>query len=345
MQEAIAHYGAITLRTAELKKFFAQKGASYVPPAILNLIKTSWGEVNLALWAETRPVSDPTRVQASVNVPTLSDDDMVAKYAEKIAGLRNAIRQCVEGRNGKDGLRAIICGGASGMGKTWNTREILEEMAAVSSKVVSIQYVTAGNITPVAFYARLYQNQTKGQILVFDDSDALFDDAKILNLLKAACDMGVPKRILAWDTSKEIEYNGETIPNQFEFNGSVIVLSNLNFYLEIEKESKRAQHLAAFTSRASYIDLHLDRAYYRPIITGMIDRGLILTEYSDTVRHVTVQFLLKHWNEFKQNPSIRLVCELARLADMSITEETDIHGEVKIDGIGEFMTIATALKL
>ena len=67
MNEAVTHYGAVTLRTADLKIFFAKKGASYVPQNLLAHVRSDHGTTNLALWSKPAPVGD-MRIKTSVTL-------------------------------------------------------------------------------------------------------------------------------------------------------------------------------------------------------------------------------------------------------------------------------------
>ncbi|QBQ78654.1 hypothetical protein KAW3E185_00099 [Escherichia phage vB_EcoM_KAW3E185] len=75
----------------------------------------------------------------------------------------------------------------------------------------------------------------------------------ILNLLKAALDTG-DKRKVCWSTaSSYLEDKG--IDKEFEFEGTIVFITNVDIDKELERGSKLAPHLQALVSRSVYLDL------------------------------------------------------------------------------------------
>jgi hypothetical protein len=87
---------------------------------------------------------------------------------------------------------------------------------------------------------------------VFDDCD-IFHDEDALNILKAALDSGKRRKIF-WNTDSR-KLRDEGIPNSFEFKGSVIFITNLNFSTA---RGKIAAHVDALQSRCHYLDLTIN---------------------------------------------------------------------------------------
>ena len=81
----------------------------------------------------------------------------------------------------------------------------------------------------------------------------LFDDLS-LNILKAALDTGKRRRI-HWNADSN-KLRGEGIPNSYDFKGSAIFITNVNF--EHVRSKKIKDHLEALQSRCHYLDLTLD---------------------------------------------------------------------------------------
>lgn len=114
-----------------------------------------------------------------------------------------------------------------------------------------------GFIRPTGLYQTLYRHRHKGHVVVFDDLDSIFDTIDSLNLLKAACDT-TERRFVSWGSLTKMEDDfGDKLPTTFEFEGSVIFISNIDFLSEIEMGSKRSAHLKAIISRAHYIDMEI----------------------------------------------------------------------------------------
>jgi hypothetical protein len=121
----------------------------------------------------------------------------------------------------------------------------------------------------------LYEYRHKGQIIVIDDSDELFFDEVSLNLLKNALDTK-ENRHLSWLSEKILVNDEGDIPNTFNYRGSVIFISNIDFYQEIEKGSKLSKHLNALMSRSFYLDIKFESKRKSFLhMTNVLYNGLI----------------------------------------------------------------------
>jgi hypothetical protein len=127
----------------------------------------------------------------------------------------------------------IVCG-APGIGKTFNVLQFLKRNAYMNKVNMGI---IKGACTAVELYTELYKMRNKGEILLIDDADTLIGPKApedTLSLLKAALDstsMG-PGKLVTYKSSRKIvsgskddEYN---IPQEFYYNGSIIILTNYN---------------------------------------------------------------------------------------------------------------------
>lgn len=147
-------------------------------------------------------------------------------------------------------IKAAVFSGAPGIGKTFNVDARLRE--AEIKRGINFSQLT-GSATAIGLYLTLYDHRNPGDILVLDDLDSIFQDQEALNLLKGALDTG-RTRTLSWmSASKYLREND--IPNSFEFEGTVVFISNMNFDQQIERGSKLAPHLAALVNRCVYLDL------------------------------------------------------------------------------------------
>ncbi len=147
-------------------------------------------------------------------------------------------------------IRALIVSGAPGIGKTYSLEERLAS-AEMNGEINRFTHLK-GKTTPLALFATLYQHKDAGDVLLIDDCDTVFSDEISLNLLKGALDTG--KRNLAWKSASTwLADNG--IEDEFEFEGTIVFITNLNFSKRIEKGSSDAVHLQALISRSNYLDL------------------------------------------------------------------------------------------
>lgn len=153
-------------------------------------------------------------------------------------------------------------------------------------------------------------------MVVFDDADSLFQEENSLNVLKSACDSS-EKRNISWlsDTIMEDD-DGESIPKTFEFQGSIIFITNLDFQMHIDKGSRMAPHFEALMSRSHVLDLGIkNKKDYivrikQVLRGGMLDDMLLPDEKSEIV-----QFIEDNMNSMREL-SLRMVKKLADLMMM-----------------------------
>lgn len=152
-------------------------------------------------------------------------------------------------------IRGMVIAGPPGIGKSFGVEEVMRrhEMASDLRGVEDPYGVVKGSASGIGLFQLLYKYSSAGQVVVFDDADGILFDEDCLNLLKAALDT-TDRRMLSWHTeSKALENAG--VPNEFEFKGSVIFLTNISF----EKvKGRTGEHLKAILSRCHYLDLEMD---------------------------------------------------------------------------------------
>jgi hypothetical protein len=114
--------------------------------------------------------------------------------------------------------------------------------------------VIKGAMTPIGLYCTLYKHSDRNNVLVFDDCDSVFQDDLSLNILKAALDSGKKRRIY-WNSDSAM-LRREGVPDMFDFKGSCIFITNLQF--QNLKSKKLQDHLEALQSRCHFLDLTLN---------------------------------------------------------------------------------------
>ena len=237
-----------------------------------------------------------------------TDEQISARIAERFDILDVLTEACTVGN-----ARALIVSGPAGLGKSFTVEKRLTDWdpSAVNHTIVK-GYVRATGLVKL-----LYQFREEGQVIVFDDADAIFFDDVSLNLLKAVCDT-TERRTVSWLSEGSLidEETAVRIPRSFEFNGTIIFISNYDFDAMIDKGHKLAPHLSALVSRAHYIDLAMkSRRDYLVRIRQVIDQGL-LDHLSFGHRVEVKQFIERNADNLREL-SLRMAIKLGHLAAVS----------------------------
>ena len=144
-------------------------------------------------------------------------------------------------------LPSLVVSGPPGLGKT-HTVETELERAGVEADIIR------GTISGVGLYIALW-NASEDGVIVLDDCDSVFDGPQSLNLLKVSLDSSA-KRIVSWRKhSTWLEEND--IPDSFEFKGSIVFCTNIDFEAEIDRGAKMSVHYKALIDRSLYVALPL----------------------------------------------------------------------------------------
>lgn len=208
-------------------------------------------------------------------------------------------------------IRSLIISGPPGIGKSYTIQQKLE----IKDPKEDTWSITRGYVRPLALYKMLYRYRFPGNVIVADDvSDLFINDDVALTILKAVCDT-TKRRVVSWKTNAKIyEEDGITeIPKSFEYEGSFILLTNLDFDYLIARSHKSTPHLSALMSRSHYVDLELKTDLHRLLrIKQVIAEGEILKELNDTGKKEILEFLVKN-RDIIRELSLRMVVKLKDL--------------------------------
>ena len=138
------------------------------------------------------------------------------------------------------GSNSLIVTGPGGLGKTFT---VTNRLTMAGLKEDDDYAIIRGYSTPKSLYRALYENQEK--LVVFDDCDSVLEHATSLNILKGALD-SYALRNISWLT----ERSDESLPDSFDFRGSIIFISN-------KEINEIAQPIL---SRALFVDLAMTAA-------------------------------------------------------------------------------------
>lgn len=148
-------------------------------------------------------------------------------------------------------LYALIVSGAPGVGKTYKFEKELTK-AHEEGRIRNFEHIK-GKVTPLFLYETLYKNSSKDDIVLLDDSDNIFQDEVSLNIMKAALDSGDVRKVSYGSTCKYLEEND--IPPVFDFQGTVVFITNLDFQGMVERGTRLSPHFSALLSRSHYLSL------------------------------------------------------------------------------------------
>ena len=209
--------------------------------------------------------------------------------------------------------KSLIISGPAGLGKSYGVLKIAALLEQRGRKVTVIK----GFVRPTGLYKVLYENRSREHVVIFDDSDSIFNDEDAMNLLKSACDM-TRKRTLHWlaETRMEDE-SGERLPNKYEFEGSIIFITNYDFDAIIKKGNRLAPHFEAMISRSIYLDLAMHTVRdYMVRIQMVIEEGMLRDAgLSDFDSAELMMFVEKNCSRLREL-SLRMVIKIANLMRM-----------------------------
>ena len=208
-------------------------------------------------------------------------------------------------------VKSLIVSGPAGLGKSFTVEQALETWDPEELNHTVIR----GYVKATGLYKTLYQYRNKGQMIVFDDSDSIFMDDTTLAMLKAVCDSTERRRVSYLSEFNMIdEASADVIPRSFQFDGTIVFITNLDFDSIIEKGNKLAPHLSAMVSRSHYIDLAMKtRRDYFIRIKQVVKQGLLSAKGINRHDEVTImRFIEKHQDKLREM-SLRVAIKLADL--------------------------------
>lgn len=150
-------------------------------------------------------------------------------------------------------IRGLIISGPAGIGKTHNVTKVLNNYVNYTAPLMGADAkleVCAGHMTSVGLVEALWRNRSASNTLVLDDIDTVLEKLDALNLLKAALDSGDSRTVSYMAQNASLRKQG--IPQQFPYNGSIILITNQDME---NNTSKMAPHFKALISRCYYFDL------------------------------------------------------------------------------------------
>jgi hypothetical protein len=236
-----------------------------------------------------------------------SDEEVIERIRERFDMLKDMTKAVKKGD-----VRAMIVSGPPGVGKSHGVEEVLDRYNTMAALGGSKKYdVVKGAMSPIGLYVKLFNYADKDNVLVFDDCDAIFEEPLALNILKAALD-SKKKRTIHWNTDS-FKLRNEGVPDSFEFKGSCIFITNLDFH--DVKSKKIRSHLEALESRCHYMDLTISTEREKMLRIAQVIRDGMLDQYklASDVKEEIIDFVDINKKRLREL-SLRTVLKVADLA-------------------------------
>jgi ATPase family associated with various cellular activities (AAA) len=250
----------------------------------------------------------PVQEARTLEVAQESDEEVIERIRQRFEILDEMTTAATSGD-----IRAMIVSGPPGVGKSFGVERIVEKACLfdqISGKRLRAE-VIKGSTSALGLYCALYKHSDANCMLVFDDCDSILLDDVSLNLLKGALDSG-KKRKISWLSDSHM-LRREGVPDSFNFNGSVIFITNLKF--DQMKSQKLRDHLDALQSRCHYLDLTLDTMRDKVLrIKQIAADGQLFESYDfeQCEQDEIIAFLEENKNKFREM-SLRMAIKVADL--------------------------------
>lgn len=257
-----------------------------------------------SLEQDTEVITKKERELASV-----TDAEIIERLRNRFQILDDMTRAVKKGD-----VRAMIVTGPPGVGKSFGVEAVLSKhdvLANIAQNEKLKKYeVVKGAMSAIGLYKKLYEFSDAKCILVFDDCDSVLLDDLSLNILKAALDSS-KKRTIHWNTDSRV-LRSEGVPNQFEFRGGAVFITNIKF--ENVKSKKLRDHLEALESRCHYLDLSIDTEREKVLrIRQIVGDGMLDSyDFEEGVVAELLEFINVNKKKLREL-SLRMVLKLADL--------------------------------
>jgi hypothetical protein len=295
------------LREGQRGNYVTVKNSGHFPNCP-NTIRVRVDNISDIEYISKMSETNSTNVKSKVEVVQETEEQAIARIRERFDMLTEMTKAAIDGN-----IRAMIVSGPPGVGKSFGVEKQIEKVQLMQS-LGGTRFraeVVKGSATPIGLYQTLYKFSDRNCVLVFDDCDSILLDDVSLNLLKGALDSG-KKRKISW-LSESSTLRREGIPDQFDFKGSVIFITNLKF--DSMKSQKLRDHLDALQSRCHYLDLTLDTMRDKILrIKQIADDGVLFADYefATTEKEDIITFMELNQTRLREM-SLRMALKIADL--------------------------------
>jgi hypothetical protein len=246
------------------------------------------------------------RLKKIMNYTNFDYSDIEKKYSN----LERFIEQMAEGN-----VKSLIINGPAGVGKTYSATSFIQKYSKNKHKTFK------GHMTNLSLYCEQYRHKSPGQILVLDDIDSIMSSIQGLNILIASMDTS-KQRTISWESSTAILTRLD-VPKSFDFNGSLVLISNTGFGFG---KDKHVEHLNALKDRSFCINLgdKAEETVFKYICYVTLEKN-ILDEYSltDGKKLEILNFIEKYMYSM-HHLSIRSLVKCAELMNIDYDNWKDL---------------------
>lgn len=247
----------------------------------------------------------PTGGAKSVSKPVESDEDIAQRIRDTYKAMDDMVKAV-----SANAVNSLVIAGGAGLGKSFGVNQTLSSIYGGNYGYIFHR----GYIKATHLFRLLWENRFKGQVIVLDDVD-IWDDIQTLNLLKAALELKTTRRI-GWGSEKEFtDEDGEVIPRYFDYEGSVIFLTNEKIHEMIEAKNKYSPHLSAIESRSLVMDMNINskREYKIAINMKVYEEGMLTNQgYSKSEETEIMEFVDENFDKLRET-SLRMIEKIARI--------------------------------
>lgn len=268
------------------------------------------------IWVSNKDTGKPQKLHVFKedldfeNVCEVSQEEIARDISDRFDTMETLVEGVINGH-----IKALAMSGAAGIGKTYGTVSQLEQ-AKRDGRINKFTKLS-GYCTPIGLYVQLWEHQNEGDILLLDDIDP-FENMESLNVLKAALDTSGTRNI-SWNSNSSFLRDMGADRN-FEFKGTIVFITNMNFDEMIEKATKMSPHFAALVNRCVYLDLGIHTneeimiRIHQVVESTSLMRDLRVAEFKDdilrwmddnrdSIRSISIRTIIRMAEYIKTSPS------------------------------------------